>query len=366
VLSALLIRGVSSQLPAVKESAAAHKVFVDRFRKIEQFGTYDANSKEATGTVIERRRNKLNPFRMARFSFEDVSEIFAVAAEQQDRANSDATCRARQRFLETLSVPGTGLVPIAAFYSNAVDQVFADQNLDWLRTTGALDRHNNVLVANYMQGPANCIQRSSILSVCCHSPCAAIHGELMELVQASFASSDVVLDAVSQIAWRTFEEEGNITAAHAAKLQVVADRHHGSVPLHSRLFSAWLHYTFPNHCPYHHAADEGIAYAWVPKGPSAAASSRERDQALQKLTKNVSAEPQSEPHWDDRADDVLALLEPRTEDGRGVFGQLLRVLVPLALLAAMARTLVLEDRSALRCYSPNAWRNIKEEKKVFV
>jgi len=38
------------------------------------------------------------------------------------------------------------------------------------------------------------------------------------------------------------------------RLKDVADHHGGQVPLHSRLFSLWMHHAFPRECPYPHLA----------------------------------------------------------------------------------------------------------------
>jgi hypothetical protein len=35
-----------------------------------------------------------------------------------------------------------------------------------------------------------------------------------------------------------------------SRLDEIAGRHGGRVPLHSRLFAQWMHYAFPNECPY--------------------------------------------------------------------------------------------------------------------
>merc|ERR550537_976014 len=36
------------------------------------------------------------------------------------------------------------------------------------------------------------------------------------------------------------------------KLYVVEEHHNGSIPLHGRLFSQWLHFVSPQECPYPH------------------------------------------------------------------------------------------------------------------
>merc|ERR1719201_2336839 len=36
------------------------------------------------------------------------------------------------------------------------------------------------------------------------------------------------------------------------RLDEIADAHGGSVPLHGRLFSQWMHHAYPRECPYPH------------------------------------------------------------------------------------------------------------------
>merc|ERR1719482_1945603 len=38
------------------------------------------------------------------------------------------------------------------------------------------------------------------------------------------------------------------------RLETVADRNGGMVPLHSRLFAQWMHFAFPRECPFPNAA----------------------------------------------------------------------------------------------------------------
>merc|ERR1719443_2421574 len=39
-----------------------------------------------------------------------------------------------------------------------------------------------------------------------------------------------------------------------SKLDSVASRHGGRVPLHGRLFAQWMHHAFPNECPHPHVS----------------------------------------------------------------------------------------------------------------
>merc|ERR1719473_1580568 len=57
---------------------------------------------------------------------------------------------------------------------------------------------------------------------------------------------------VSQISSDTVEAPRNLTSEMMSKLESVANRHGGRVPLHGRLFAQWMHHAFPNECPHPH------------------------------------------------------------------------------------------------------------------
>merc|ERR1719198_1029678 len=38
------------------------------------------------------------------------------------------------------------------------------------------------------------------------------------------------------------------------QLHQIANKHQGKIPLHGRLFRQWMHYAFPQECPYAHRA----------------------------------------------------------------------------------------------------------------
>merc|ERR1719359_2778058 len=50
----------------------------------------------------------------------------------------------------------------------------------------------------------------------------------------------------------TSMEAKNISAPLRARLDDVGALHNGKIPLHGRLLAQWLHYAFPQECPYPH------------------------------------------------------------------------------------------------------------------
>merc|ERR1712139_607711 len=59
---------------------------------------------------------------------------------------------------------------------------------------------------------------------------------------------------VSQISSDTVDAPRNLTVQLIGKLEAVASRHGGRVPVHGRLFAQWMHHAFPNECPHPHVS----------------------------------------------------------------------------------------------------------------
>ena len=51
----------------------------------------------------------------------------------------------------------------------------------------------------------------------------------------------------------TVEAPRNLSGSLVRRLQEVADRHDGKVPLYSRLFAQWVHHAYPSECIFPHA-----------------------------------------------------------------------------------------------------------------
>merc|ERR1712232_648482 len=91
---------------------------------------------------------------------------------------------------------------------------------------------------------------SSEYSVCCRNECEDLMGHL----EAPTASPDRILQLVQNFNSADFPAPLNISDLSRTRLQTIAEKHGGSVPLHGRLFAQWLHHAFPQNCPYPHAS----------------------------------------------------------------------------------------------------------------
>ena len=152
--------------------------------------------------------------------------------------------------------------------------------MQYLQEIGALDesgREKKVRIANYLQGPSNCIASSSYYSICCLSECEGLLNELEAKVQAPTAEPAQLLDLVGHISSATVDAPRELPGGLVRRLQDIADHNEGQVPLHGRLFAEWLHYAFPHECPYPKVFQEAKALTpqfWAQKKMSVDAEER--------------------------------------------------------------------------------------------
>ena len=154
------------------------------------------------------------------------------------------------------------------------------ESVQYLQEIGALDesgREKKVRIANYLQGPSNCIASSSYYSICCLSECEGLLNELEAKVQAPTAEPAQLLDLVGHISSATVDAPRELPSGLVRRLQDIADHNEGQVPLHGRLFAEWLHYAFPHECPYPKVFQEAKALTpqfWALKKMSVDAEER--------------------------------------------------------------------------------------------
>merc|ERR1719183_343491 len=149
-------------------------------------------------------RHQRNPFASRRYSFQSAARIVEELAQQYGKwQNSE--CRDMKAHLVELDPEGLGRVPLGLFYAQPEGSTYHfSESADYLRTIGALDEvsldNPKVLIANYINGPSNCIASSSYYSVCCISECDEILGEVERHVSAPAASPERLLAVVSKVA----------------------------------------------------------------------------------------------------------------------------------------------------------------------
>jgi hypothetical protein len=211
-----------------------------------------------------KHRHRINPFKPCLYSFQSATEVMRSLALQHGKWQ-DADCREMKAALTDLDPQGYGAVPLSVFYAQPEGRLWHFQESeDYLRTIGALDESTSdnpqVFITNYVYGASNCIASSSYYSVCCISECDHLMTELEHHVSAPVASPEKILDYIGNLT------EDDLRPGLAEKLDAIAARNEGVVPVHGRLFAQWLHFAFPHECPYPSVIESATALTasqWV-------------------------------------------------------------------------------------------------------
>jgi hypothetical protein len=303
-------------------------------------------------------RDRINPFVPRRYSFDVVAEIVADMAQRYGKWQN-ADCRDMKEHLVALDPEGSGRVPLGHFYAQpASDSYHFVESADYLRKIGALDEssaESNVFITNYVEGPSNCIASSSYYSVCCLNSCDSIMDEIEHGVLAPTASPKRLLHLVYSISTEPAFPDGLVK-----KLQAIADRHHGEVPIHGRLFAQWLHFAFPHECPFPSIVGSSEVFQ-SSQWRRVSASDEERNTHMVSATPSKSAvtEGQLEELWSDH--EVLpAHGEPLSPVGTTTAG-VVRVAVQIATLCLILRSVYGAWRAAVGAGGASSLNKAKKD-----
>jgi len=212
-----------------------------------------------------------NPF-VTGTSFSHMVEIVQEIMHRYTSVQN-LECSALSEALHDLEHQGTGRVPLADFYRIGLGDKFKFwEPKEYLRHVGALDetdpKRPTLIIPNYVSGMNNCLASSSFFSVCCTNKCERLVGHLESALQAPSATPQRMAELVAQLSSDTVDAPRTLSKALLARLDEIAELHHGQVPLHSRLFTQWMHHAYPRECPFPHA--ERVENKWTPEQWNAA------------------------------------------------------------------------------------------------
>jgi hypothetical protein len=292
------------------------------------------------------RRHTVNPFKPRLYSFDAVSEIMEVLAQQYGKWQN-AECRDMKAHLKELDPDGLGHLPLGRFYEQPKGSTYHfSESADYLRKIGALDETSpsdpKVIITNYMAGPSNCIATSSYYSVCCLSECSEILAELEHLIAAPSASPEKLLSLIGTLSDETLPE------GLPKKLESIAARHGGEVPLHGRLFAQWLHFAFPHECPYPSVVQSSAALTaseWLDGQSVASAQEREQHKALASVPSMGDLD--LEGRWSD--EEILPVHDRPTASSVWFGSGALRVVVQLVAIGVALRSALAAFQGSMAC-----------------
>jgi len=257
-------------------------------------------------TKFFRERHSRNPFRARTLSMADTVQL-AFEATQAMGMWQDHDCKTMKRYLRNLDPEDDGRVPLDTVYNQPQvydtngEIVFRfSESRDFLHSIGGLDESDpsnpQVLISNYVLGPANCYKSLAFHTFCCLNECDAVLTGVERSVGGPSAQPDVILPLLENLTTSSMDEPRPLSTGLVAKLSGIAAVNGGMVPLHGRLFAQWLHFAFPHECPYPHIT--------------------QKDGAGNSLsTSYFQGAAEATAQWTD--DEMLPLIE---EDKRVIFG----------------------------------------------
>jgi hypothetical protein len=207
------------------------------------------------------------------FSFDDAVRIAQrIGNEYGQWGNQE--CMELRSFLSDMDRTSTGRVSLGDFYHAAEldDRWGFRETPEYLRDLGALDESStalgpqviisnyaygmtNCLSSTYTRGMTNCLSSTPYYSVCCLNECEGLLQQIEMRVAKPSAHPTEILDVMKHIQMTSFDTDSvKLSSDLHSKLEQIAAKGNGKVSLHGRLFAQWLHFVFPNECPYPHAA----------------------------------------------------------------------------------------------------------------
>merc|ERR1719159_531206 len=127
-------------------------------------------------------------------------------------------------------------------------------------------------------------------------------GQIEKEFASPEASPSEISSVVAGLSTSTVEAPRTLSAPLLQKLDQIAEGHHGTVPLHGRLFAQWMHHAFPRECPYPHVSGTTTpqtASEWIEQEGSARASKSEMLEfaAAAAASTFVAHEEEELTHW---------------------------------------------------------------------
>merc|ERR1719469_946440 len=197
-------------------------------------------------------KDRTNPFRREIHSF-DTEVAFAQDATFHFSSFQRSGCAALKNDLSEMEHQGSGRVLLSRFYKGALkgDWTFGESQ-DYLRHLGVLDESDlaapSVVIPNYINSKTNCLVSTGFYSLCCADECEGLMQHLEARVGAPNADPAEIADIVSHLPSDTVDAPRNLSASLLQRLDEVANVNGGTVPLHGRLFTQWMHHAYPREC----------------------------------------------------------------------------------------------------------------------
>jgi len=287
----------------------------------------------------QRREGDRDPW--SNLGFSTVGKAVEEIAEQFGRFQ-DGECRTMKNDLIALGDRGIGRVPLSEFYRPALEGKSWQfmESADYLRSLGALDETDpnlpSVIVPNYVGSQSNCVVSTSYYSVCCIDECEGLMGQLEKEFASPEADPKEIASVVSGFSTSTVTGSRTLSAPLLRRLDDIADGHHGTVPLHGRLFGQWMHHAFPRECPFPHVSGSTNPLPmseWAEAGTARASRYEMKRFAANALERGLANNDEELTHWTHEEELLAPRVAPRSRTGSSLWAGMRNVMFAAALVA---------------------------------
>jgi len=155
----------------------------------------------------------------------------------------------------------TGCVRLSDFYARSLNPKDGWQFTEspaYLQELGALDDSNpenmRLIIPNYINAPGNCVPSSKYYMACCISECEQLRVQVETAVEQPDGSPEAIAAIVKKMLSDGQGSKGGLSSSLLQRLIDISEVHNGRVPLQSRLFAQWMHFVYPQQCPFPHIA----------------------------------------------------------------------------------------------------------------
>jgi len=185
------------------------------------------------------------------FTFADVAAVL-----EKVEANfvywNDHQCQSLKENLMELEQELPGRVRMLDFYEAALYKGMYQfvEKISYLKALGAVDEAEplepRLILSNYIDGPSNCVARTSYYSVCCMDECADLYSHVEKQLgkpEATAAEIIAVVQGLSSATTCTILPDRLRENLHS-----LAAKNGGRVSLHGKAFAEWMHFVYPREC----------------------------------------------------------------------------------------------------------------------
>jgi hypothetical protein len=306
-----------------------HKV--DKERILDLYPHWDTTSlfvSDLHMNDIYMQKGKRNPFASKPLYFEDATRI-AQRISEQFGTWSNHECVQIKDSLTEMDAHQTGRISLSDFYGKSLNGGWQfRESLPYLRSLGSLDESSilsgpQIIIPNYVTGMSNCITSTPYYSICCINECDRVYQHIESRIPQPTASADQIIGAVESMARsQVGVNVKSIAGPLRKKLEDVAALHNGQIPIHGRLIAQWLHYAFPQECPYPHAGGikphTPIKYEELHGEDAASASDDEVQQYLQAESARIAPSPEAGADMWNLHEDILVASTPSDMEESGL------------------------------------------------